>query len=288
MDSGPAAIHDDRMSKIEVIRVALLAIVGAALLAFDLYFVYGMSFTNVFNVMALLHTELVLVTAGVVFWPAHRWLRFLWGGFVTTIVALVLIRLIDDSFMSTASFFTLCAVTLLMVASFCATCGIFFVFYRKIFGKRLSLFGRSRESNTGTQFGLQRLLIITACFAIVAFAARAVFPDQLEGQFSINRDMESYWIAASFSFFPALFAGPLTVAILRPASWWAILILPWYLFVYFCEMVAFSGFAIGPAVTPGVTEFMRAAISFDSGYFEIAAMILVAGLVARLGGLKLE
>lgn len=288
IDSGLASLHDDRMSKLEVIRAALLAIVGVAFLAFDLFVVYGMPAMRgnapVVELLAVLQGELAIVLAGVFLWPGQRWLRLMWGGFATAVIWFALVRLVSEAFMSQASFLTRLVIAALMVLSFCFPCATFFVCYRKIVAKRLSLLGRRWDANPQLQFGLRQLLVATACFAVVAFAARAVCPDRWAGQLDWDGDATSNVILSALYFFPACVAGPIFVAIMRPSAW-SILILPCYLLVVFGEMMVISQTTLGPV--PTAQDVLYFAFSVN-GYAQMASVMLVAGVLARVGGLKLE
>lgn len=294
LDSVHDAIHDDRMSKLEMVRAALLGIVGAAFLAFDFYIVLTTrnDSVNEYATLAVLLAESTLVLGGVALWPDRRWPRVILGGFVLAIVWLAMVKLVGDYFLFASSFLTRLTVALLMFGSFCLPCGTWFVLYRKISARRLSLF-RPRANAAGrVQFGIRHLLIFTTCFAVVALAARAVCPVSLQGQFAIGSDVQEYLVFSFLCLFPGFVAGPLALAVMRP-SWRAMLLLAWFPVVVLSELLAVDR-AVPAWATPAspatitVGEFFQAAMSVAASYTELAVILSIACVLLRIGGLKLD
>ncbi len=288
MDAGNAAIHDDHMSKSEVIRAVLLVVLGASCLAFDLYIVQRMpiSVSDVFRVLAMLHGELTLLFALAVYWPHHRLLRLILGGAVMAMVWLAVAELADVYFLFRPTLIVKLVTAFLMVASFSVPCVSFFILNRRIFGTRFSILGRSFDADDRVQFGIRHLLLFTTCFAFVAFAASAVFPDSLPGQFAPSFNRQEVLTMSALCLFPGLAAGPIALAIMRP-SWHMIWIVPWILVLGVAELILFEWW-LPSSITPNVTEVLQTLSSVAGGYVELVVVLVVVFGLTRIGGVKLE
>lgn len=289
MDSGPAATHDDPMTQIEMIRTAVLAILAASLLAFDLHVVHGTrsSLLDTFRMLSYLHGQLALLLLGVALWPRRLWLRLILGCFFTAMVWLAIARLVDQDLLFRPTLLTQLGVALLMVASFSLPCASVFVVYRSLSAHRLSLFGGRPEAAARIQFGLRHLLLATACFAVVALAAREVVPDSLAGQFTLRLDPQEITTLSLLGVFPGLAAGPLVLAIMRP-SWRALWIVPWMIAIGVAEALLVPWLDSASVPAPSASEFAKFALGLAAEYVDlVVALVALVGL-ARIGGLRLN
>lgn len=288
LDDAEAAIHHDLMTRFEVIRVGLLAMLGAWFLALDLNLLYQppVELAQAFRVLAALHGELALACAGIVFWPGRRWLRIMLGGFVITLAWLCITKLAVDQFLFQPTLVTRLSVGSLMVASYCLPCAAFFIVSRKR-GRRLLLFRRPIETHDRSQFGIRYLFIFTTCFAVVALAARAVFPTSLTGQFTLSFDVEEFTMLSLLCLFPGLATGPLALAVMRP-SWHILWILPWILLLGAAELFIVGWSAPGAASVQIAAQVLRLVASIAGGYVDLIVILVVVFGIARISGLSLS